>query len=103
MDIKEVRMSNTLLSLSKSGDLLTRSIDTANNAWDENSALQDEAQQRYETTAAKLKQVKATLVEVAVNMGDELLPIVKSFADWLKNLTEKFSKMSPEAKKSPYL
>lgn len=99
MEIKEVNMSRTLLSLSKSGDLLTRSIDTANNAWDENSALQNEAQQRYETTAAKLKQVKATLTEVAVNIGDELLPIIKDSADWLKNLTEKFTKMSPEAKK----
>lgn len=94
-----IRQSNMLKALGLASDTLSDSITVANSAWEENTALQNEAKKRYETTASKLKQVKATLVEVAVNLGDELLPIIKNFADKLKEATEKFNKMSPAGKK----
>lgn len=99
MGITDVRLSNTILSLANSGDLMTRAIDTANGAWEENNALSKEAKQRYETTESKLKQLKATLVEAGISIGEELLPIIQDLAEGLKNATEKFSKMSPMAKK----
>ena len=43
-----------ILSLSNSGDLLTRTVNTANTAWSENTALTAEAEKRYGTTASKV-------------------------------------------------
>ncbi len=98
MGLTEVRLSNTILSLAASGDLLTNSITTANGAWEDNTALQNEARKRYETTASRLKQLKATLVELGISLGDELLPYVQSAVDWLKKATENFKNMSPAMK-----
>ena len=98
MGLTEVRLSNTILALSASGDLLTNSINTANTAWEENTAMSKEAQKRYETTASKLKQLKATLVELGISIGDELLPYIQDAVEWLKDATEEFKDMSPQAK-----
>ena len=43
-------MSNTILSLANSSGLLNNAIDIGNKAWQENTALTNEANKRYETT-----------------------------------------------------
>ena len=98
MGITEVRLSNTILSLASSGDLLTDTLNTASGAWEENNALNKEAQKRYETTAAKLSQAKAAIVELGVSLGDTFLPAIKSGAEGLKKLADKLSKAGPVTK-----
>ena len=58
MEIKEVRLSNTILSLANSSDVMQDAISTANEAWEENTALTKEAEQRYDTTESKLSNPK---------------------------------------------
>lgn len=99
MGLTEARLSNTILSLASSGDLLTDTLDTATGAWKNNNALNKEAQKRYETTAAKLSQAKAAIVELGVSLGDTLLPMVKSGAEGLKKFADKLSKAGPVTKK----
>lgn len=98
MGLTEARLSNTILSLASSGDLLTDTLDTATGAWKNNNALNKEAQKRYETTAAKLSQAKAAMVELGVSLGDTLLPMVKSGAEGLKKFADKLSKAGPVTK-----
>lgn len=98
MGIKEARLSDTILRLSSSGDLLTNALDTANGAWKDNNALNKEAQKRYETTAAKLSQAKAALTELGISLGDTLLPAIKSGAEGLKKFSDKLSKAGPVTK-----
>lgn len=93
MGIKEVRMSNAILSLANNSDLLNRALDTSSTAWQENTALQDEAQKRYDTVSAKLSQLKERFSNVAVSIGEALLPVIENvmdalagFAMWLDNL-----------------
>jgi TP901 family phage tail tape measure protein len=95
LGISEVRMSNAILAMAASGDLLTRSVQTANTAWAENSALQAEAEKRYATTESQLQLAKNTINEVAITMGTEFLPMinnavegVKDFGEWVRNLSD---------------
>lgn len=96
MGLTEIRLSNAILAMSSSGDLMTSAIDTANQAWVENNALQNEAEQRYATTASQISQVKATAVELCTKLGEILLPVVRDILDAIRNVIERLSALSPE-------
>lgn len=90
MGITEVRMSNTILSLANSSGLLNNAIDIGNKAWEENTALTNEANKRYETTESKLKTTINKLKDFGTTIGNKLLPsfnrILDSSDKWLKKL-----------------
>lgn len=71
MGLTEVRLSNTLLSLANADDLLLNAVITANDAWDENIALTNEAAQRYETTESKIAIMKNGFTEMGITMYDQ--------------------------------
>ena len=100
LGVKNIRQTDTMKRLSNASDLLTNSLQIANNAWEQNSALATESDKRYNTTAAKLGQVKETLKEVAIDLGEVMLPIIKDFADKLKELTDKFTSLDDGQKKT---
>lgn len=100
LGVKNIRQTDTMKRLSNASDLLTNSLQIANNAWEQNSALATESDKRYNTTAAKLGQVKETLKEVAIDLGEVMLPIIKNFADKLKELTDKFTSLDDGQKKT---
>ena len=82
MGLKEVRLSNAILALGSAGDLLTKTIGTSSTAWEENSALVEEASKRYETTESKLQMTRNALndffisISQAVNVGFNIDPII---------------------------
>src|SRR5690606_15863964 len=91
--ITEVRMRDALLRAAGAGDLFAESIRLGTQAWEENTALTNEAAQRYETTASKLEIMRNRLQDVAITFGEILLPPlievaekIGAFADWLANL-----------------
>lgn len=100
LGVKNIRQTDTMKRLSNASNLLTNSLQIANNAWEQNSALATESDKRYNTTAAKLGQVKETLKEVAIDLGEVMLPIIKDFADKLKELTDKFTSLDDGQKKT---
>lgn len=75
LGLKDQRLIKAFLSLAQSGDVLTDSLDLANVAWDENSALAAEAAQRYATTESQFQLFKNTLNDVAITIGMYLLPM----------------------------
>lgn len=90
MGITEVRMSNTILSLANSSGLLNNAINIGNKAWQENTALTNEANKRYETTESKLKTTINKLKDFGTTIGNKLLPSVNRILDgsdkWIKKL-----------------
>lgn len=83
MGLKEVRLSNAILALSNAGDLLTRTIETSNTAWEENTALTDEASKRYETTESKMQMLKNAVndffisIYQSMSLGFDVGPITE--------------------------
>lgn len=77
LGITETRMQRTILSLSNSGDTLTRTIATANQAWDENIALSEEAAKRYATTASQQVMMQNSFNNLRIAIGDNYTPALK--------------------------
>lgn len=95
MGLTEVRLSNAVLALASSDDILTKATETASDAWDNNNALQEEAQKRYDTTSQKIKGAQEEYDNLKIEIGEKLLPIlsdlldvVKDVIDWFSNLDE---------------
>lgn len=78
LGITETRMQRTILSLSNSGNLLTRTIATANQAWYENIALSDEAAKRYATTASQQVLMENAFNNLRIAVGDNYIPALRT-------------------------
>ena len=92
LGITETRMVTMVTSLAKSGDRLTDTLDTANAAWSENTALTTEAEKRYGTTQSQLVLMQNAYNNLKVAIGDNYTPALKDLygvgTDVLKGLTE---------------
>lgn len=81
LGISEVRMRDALLRSSSAADQFSDAMETGNRAMGENTALTDEANKRYETTAAKLGMMRNRVVDAAISLGDHFLPVLESGAE----------------------
>ncbi len=70
-----------LLRLAGAGSELTDSIDGANTAWAENTALLIEAEKRYATTEAKIEMARNQMRDAGIEIGAVLLPVLAEFVD----------------------
>src|SRR5690606_2064987 len=79
----QIRVRDALLRASGAGDLLRESLDLGSRAWQDNTALTKEAEQRYKTTASQLQIAKNRLVDVGITIGQVLLPHLGRLANTL--------------------
>lgn len=77
----DIRVSQALLGMANSGDLLRQSLELGSQAWDENTALAVEAAKRYETTESKIKVAGNAIRDAAIDFGQVFLPAVGAAAD----------------------
>lgn len=94
MNLKEIRLSNALLSLASSGGILTEAVDLANAAWEENTALSNEAEQRYATLESRFGMLKNTVTDLGISfkesINDELGSALDYATEKANDLTEAF-------------
>lgn len=100
MGITEVRLRDSLLRAANAGSLLEDSINMGTQAWEENTALTNEASQRYATTESQIKILKNEIMDMAREIGIELLPTLKDGLVIIKDLIEKFNNLSPATKEN---
>lgn len=93
LELTDIRLMNALKSTAGAGDLLTESLRMGRQAWEDNNALQTEAEKRYDTTAAKLEIARNNVVDLAINVGDRLLPALSGAADAASTTAQGFSEM----------
>lgn len=91
--IIEVRLRDTLLRAVNANELFTETQITANEAWDENTALTEEAGKRYGTTASKLTNLKNKAVLFGQTLGDDLNPTIDNLIEGADELLDKFMDM----------
>lgn len=84
LGMTDSRLTKAFLSLANAGDLLRRTVDLGNRAWEENTALAVEAAERYRTLASQLRINRNRLQEVAITLGESLAPVVESFLDLIQ-------------------
>lgn len=93
MKLSEVRLSDAVLRLVGSGDLLDQTMSTANTAWEENTALTNEASKRYDEFWSRVGQLKERIGELAITLGEVLLPKIEWLIERVKEWVDKFTKM----------
>ena len=100
LGINNIRNSDTMRRLAGAGDLLRESVDRANTAWNENSALQNEVDQRNESLASRLQVLKNKVDEIAITVGRPLVDAVidalnacQPLIDGVANLADGFANM----------
>jgi TP901 family phage tail tape measure protein len=97
-----IRLLRTQLSLASANGILATSIQTANTAWEQNTALTNEVNTRNATFAAQWQMFKNKVVDVAITLGTALIPsllklmdaatpvlnFVVAAVDWFTNLPQ---------------
>lgn len=93
--LTDQRLMRAILSAGSAQGLLNEQLDRANSAWQDNTALIAEAEQRYETAEARIQIAKNSLQDTAITLGETFLPMIAGAADgvadlasWVGNLPE---------------
>lgn len=93
MGIKETRLRDALLRSANASDVFTSAIQTGKTAWQENNALQEEANKRYETTASQLRITKNHIQDAGITLGSVFLPVLSKTAGKISELADKLAGM----------
>lgn len=87
MDITEQRMRDSLLKAAAASDDFSRAMEMGNAAFEENVALQTEAEKRYATTASRIEIMRNNIVDAAIDMGSVFLPAVQGVTDGISKMS----------------
>lgn len=89
LGISSIQEIDTLLRLSGASDTLRDSLDMASSAWKENTALQDEAAEKFENIKAKIDILKNKFILIADTLGQVFFPYIEEGIDWLSGFADK--------------
>lgn len=95
-----VRQSNMLKSLGLASETLATAIGTASTAYEDNNALTEEASKRYGTFESQAKQTKEMLKQVAIDIGEIVMPVVKDLMTGVKNVVTRFKNLDDGTKET---
>lgn len=96
----DIRVTRALLGMAKSGDVLSDSLALGSKAWKDNTALAQEAEKRYDTTAAKARVAWNDIKDSAIDAGQGMLPVVASIAEGIGDATGAFGALPGPVKSS---
>lgn len=94
MGITETRMRDALLRSANASEIFTSAIETGSKAWEDNTALTNEANKRYDTLKSKIKIAINKLKDMAITLGNKLMPSIEKVIEGLGKWIDKFSKLS---------
>jgi len=75
LGLTDARLMRGFLSVANAGDLLRRSIAMGTQAWEENTALVKEAQERYKTIASRIRIIQNRIYNLRKELGQGLRPV----------------------------
>lgn len=74
MGLTEVRLRDTLLRAGNANELFASALEISNTAWEENTALAMEAEQRYKTFESQCQMTQNKLTDIGITVYDDLRP-----------------------------
>ncbi|NSW92322.1 MAG: phage tail tape measure protein [Firmicutes bacterium] len=99
MGVSEVRMRDALLRAAGASDVFTQALALGTKAWQENNALNKEAEQRFKTTASQLQFLWNNIKILGDSFGQILLPQINELVQKLIVLAQGFSELDEGTKK----
>lgn len=94
MGLTEVRLRDSLLRAANAGTLFNDAINTGTQAWKNNTALTNEANKRYDTLKSKIKIAINKLKDMAITLGNKLMPSIEKVIEGLGKWIDRFSTLS---------
>lgn len=94
LGLQEIRQSDSILRLVGAETLLTDTLAIGRTSWEEETALQEEAQKRYATTASQLQIVRNKADNAARIFGEAMIPILIDVLNAITPLLEGFALMA---------
>lgn len=98
VELADQRVISSLLALSNSTGTLERALDSSARAYTDFNALNEEAEKQFETTAAKIQLAKNQIVDLGIELGENLLPIIGNLAEGFGGLLEAVQNLDPAFK-----
>lgn len=98
MGLSDIRMRDALLRAAGASDVFTSALQIGSNAWDENTALVNEATKRYATTQSQLTMMQNAYKNLKVAIGDAYTPALQkaySVGTQVLNAVSQFIKQNP--------
>ena len=89
----EIRVSDALRRAALSGELLNDALGIGAQAWQDNIALTEEANKRYQTLESRLELARNQINDPAIDIGGVLMPIVADGADAVASLAAGFASL----------
>lgn len=96
MGLTEVRLSNTILSLANASGVMNKAVKLGNEAWQDNSALTNEANKRYQTLKSKIQIMVNKIKDLGITFGNKLMPVVEKVTKKIEELTKWVSNLTDE-------
>lgn len=94
MGITETRMRDALLRSANASETFTKAIKLGSDAWEDNTALTKEANKRYDTLKSKITVAINKLKDMAITIGNKLMPHIEKIIDKFGKWVEKFNNLS---------
>ena len=98
MGLSDIRMRDALLRAAGASDVFTNALQIGSNAWDENTALVNEATKRYATTQSQLTMMQNAYQNLKAAIGDAYTPALQkaySVGTTVLNGISEFIKQNP--------
>jgi len=99
LGFSELRVRDALMRAAGAGDLFRESLELGTQAWEENTALNKEAEERFKTTASQLTLLRNNLALLADSFGQLLLPIVNGVIERFIPLIQALTEMDDGTKR----
>lgn len=96
MGLTEVRLRDSLLRAANAGSLFNDAIETGTKAWEDNTALTNEANKRYGTLKSQITIAMNKIKDLAITIGNKLMPYISKLIDGIENVTKWFANLSDE-------
>ena len=93
MGIAEIRLRDTLLRATNATELFYTAQDMANAAWEENTALTEEANKRYATTESQMANLKNKAMLFAEVIGGDMMPAIKKAMEGISGFIDRLMDM----------
>lgn len=95
----QIRQSNALRALAISFDNMSDAIDTSNQAWSDATAMEIEAEKRFETLDSRLNMLNERWKEVKREIAETLIPILEKLMDVISKLIAWWNDLDDSQKK----
>ncbi|WP_077297498.1 phage tail tape measure protein [Virgibacillus pantothenticus] len=102
LGLGEIRVRDSLMRAAGASDVFSKSLKIGNKAWEENTALTKEAQERYKTFASKMQVLKNRFNNIMILVGgpfmdalsgiidalDPVISAIERLAEWFANASK---------------